>query len=219
MGGKTLKQLASEDATKFAVHKHPGVCVLQCESTIDVYSELDAKATLDVLESYQQSVRDLFKSLNIEIDKESISIITTLQDRVIRFLFAYLEQATMCDMYLTRSNGNNTLYLTDRQSEVLAIVDIFEVVSSCPTLRCVVRTPPVTSDDYYSTLIDVMCPKCDEELHNVPSWEKSKCPSCGYLCLPCEGCMGSAHDNCNWTESNGCSRFPKHESHTHTFGG
>jgi len=54
-----------------------------------------------------------------------------------------------------------------------------------------------------------LCPHCGDEVE-IPADAKSLCPSCGREILPCSTCYDDLPGwrDCNWTEKNGCWRFP-----------
>ncbi|KNZ70288.1 hypothetical protein Tfer_0848 [Thermincola ferriacetica] len=54
-----------------------------------------------------------------------------------------------------------------------------------------------------------VCPHCMREVE-IPADAKSLCPSCGREILPCSTCYDHlpGFQNCNWTQENGCWRFP-----------
>lgn len=55
-----------------------------------------------------------------------------------------------------------------------------------------------------------MCPQC---MHGIemPAEQPMNCPICGYYLLPCSTCWEEKENRkgCDWSEEDGCWRFPK----------
>jgi len=55
-----------------------------------------------------------------------------------------------------------------------------------------------------------VCPHCMNEVE-IQANERSECPNCGELILPCSTCDDEleGYKGCDWTEEKGCWRFNK----------